>query len=105
MGKKLSDDCFKSLYKATPAGIRAPKNHPRLVDTTASGDDGASASGSSDGALTCPRTPSCCRHTHPEPRTRTLREAYLSECCSLVVAVCVCVCVEQMVSLPPRPPR
>lgn len=48
VGKKLGDDYFKSLYKATPAGIRAPKNHPRLIESAA--DDGASASGSSDGA-------------------------------------------------------
>ena len=30
IGKKLSDPLFKSMYDATPAGIRAAKNDPRL---------------------------------------------------------------------------
>jgi hypothetical protein len=33
LGKKLSDPLFKTLYDATPAGVRLAKNDPRLLDS------------------------------------------------------------------------
>ena len=41
IGKKLSDPLFKSMYDATPAGIRAAKNDPRLWGPTDSDSVGA----------------------------------------------------------------
>jgi hypothetical protein len=63
VGKKLSDESFNTLYKATPAGIRAAKNHPRLLESFS---DDASASGSSDGeALDCRRRLGPCTSLAP----------------------------------------
>ena len=59
IGKKLSDPLFRSMYDATPAGIRAAKNDPRLwgsLDNDSVGAEEGLIAPPTASAMTTPRT-------------------------------------------------
>ena len=56
IGKKLSDPLFRSMYDATPAGIRAAKNDPRLWGSLDNDSVGAEEGLIAASAMTTPRS-------------------------------------------------
>ena len=59
IGKKLSDPLFRSMYDATPAGIRAAKNDPRLwgsLDNDSVGAEEGLIAPPTASAMTTPRS-------------------------------------------------
>ncbi len=93
IGKKLSDPLFKSMYDATPAGIRAAKNDPRLWGPTDSDSVGAEGTCTMWRVCVCLRVMRACKgHLVRAPGQRRAHDRQVSLAFGFQVAPRGCSC-------------